>query len=46
MKDCNVNKHKIRDNKYGVTWCVKCGKLFNKPSGIELKKNEILIFKN
>ena len=37
--DCKPNKCKPRDNKFGVTWCIKCGKLFNKPSGIPLEKN-------
>ena len=27
MNNC---KHKIRDNKLGVTWCVRCGFLANK----------------
>lgn len=29
----NDNRCKRRDNKFGVTWCIKCGKLFTKPSG-------------
>ncbi len=28
----NDNRCKRRDNKFGVTWCIKCGKLFTKPS--------------
>ena len=23
----------VRDNAFGVTWCLKCGRLFKKPSG-------------
>ena len=29
----NDNRCKRRDNKFGATWCIKCGKLFTKPSG-------------
>lgn len=39
------NKHKKRDNKFGVTWCVSCGRLFTKPCGIELKKEDINRYK-
>ncbi len=31
--NCENNKHKPRDNRYGVTWCIKCGRLFTKPCG-------------
>ena len=34
IRDCLPNKHKKRDNIFGVTWCVKCGQLFTKPSGV------------
>lgn len=26
-RNCDREKHKMRSNKYGVTWCVICGKL-------------------
>ena len=42
MNNC---KHKIRDNKLGVTWCVRCGRLFNKPCNIQLKESDKLINK-
>ena len=45
MKECKQDNHKARDNKFGVTWCVKCGRLFTKPSGIELKETDKLIIK-
>lgn len=35
---CEDNKHRIRDNKFGITWCTKCGRLFTKPSGKPLEK--------
>lgn len=38
MKDCKDNEHIIRDNDFGVTWCIKCGRLFTKPCGKKLKK--------
>ena len=43
--ECLKGKHKIRDNRFGVTWCVKCGRLFTKPCGIPLKEADILKFK-
>lgn len=36
------NKCKPRDNKFGVTWCVRCGKLFTTPSGINLEDKDKL----
>lgn len=41
---CQPNKHKIRDNKFGVTWCVKCGHLFTKPSNVELEDNDKILY--
>jgi hypothetical protein len=47
VKLCDKNnytgdvKHKPRDNSFGVTWCIRCGRLFNKPCGIPLKESEI-----
>lgn len=33
-KVCLIGKHRFRDNEFGVTWCIECGLLSNKPSGI------------
>lgn len=44
FRECKPNEHKRRDNKFGVTWCVKCGRLFTKPSGKELQENDKNIF--
>jgi ribosomal protein L37AE/L43A len=44
--DCQENKCKRRDNKFGVTWCVKCGKLFHKPSGVQLIETDKIIYRN
>jgi len=38
--ECKENQHKRRDNKYGITWCVKCGRLFTKPSNILLLESD------
>lgn len=40
MSECKNEKHKPRDNKFGVTWCVRCGRLFTKPSGKPLKESD------
>lgn len=45
-KNCDKGKHKLRDNDFGVTWCVVCGCLSNKPAGIELKTEDQIIWKN
>ena len=39
MEDC---KHVRRDNNFGVTWCIKCGRLFNKPCGKKLTKADLI----
>lgn len=45
MKECLPNKCKKRDNNFGVTWCVKCGQLYNKPSNINLEEKDKIIIK-
>jgi hypothetical protein len=40
---CLQGKHKPRDNTFGVTWCIKCGRLFTKSSGKPLKESDQLI---
>lgn len=32
-QNCDRGKHRLRDNKFGVTWCIDCGLLSTKPSG-------------
>ena len=27
LAQCSKGKHKFRENKFGVTWCVRCGQL-------------------
>jgi hypothetical protein len=43
--ECKNEKHKPRDNKFGVTWCVLCGRLFTKPSGKDLKETDLIKIK-
>lgn len=31
-KNCDKGKHKLRENTFGITWCVTCGYLSNKPA--------------
>ena len=44
IRECLPNRCKQRDNKFGVTWCVKCGKLFTKPCGKELQESDKVIY--
>jgi hypothetical protein len=44
IRECLPDKHKRRDNKFGVTWCVKCGQLFTKPSGIPLQESDKVVY--
>lgn len=47
VEDCKNDKHKPRDNKFGITWCVRCGRLFNKICGKDLKEEDkVIIFYN
>lgn len=43
MKECDSDKHQQRDNKFGVTWCVKCGRLFTKPCNKQLSQSDLKI---
>ena len=44
-RECPGEKHVPRDNWFAVTWCIRCGKLFNKPCGKELTIEDKLLFK-
>ena len=39
--NCNKQKHRFRDNKFGITWCTLCGLLSKKPSNKPLQKIEL-----
>ena len=43
---CDLGKHKLRDNKFGVTWCVTCGFLSTKPCGVDLTEEDLVITTN
>ncbi len=37
---CQKGKHKLRINKMGVTWCVRCGLLSNTPNAELLREED------
>ena len=43
-RECKNEKHVRRDNIFGITWCIRCGRLFTKPSGKELTKEDKVRF--
>ena len=43
LKQCQKGKHKLRTNKYGVTWCVVCGLLSNTNNAQPLEDEDIII---
>lgn len=44
---CKKGKHKLRENKFGVTWCVRCGLLSTTIGTAQLLKEEDkIIIKN
>lgn len=43
---CAYGHHKVRQNKYGVCWCVRCGLLINSTLAFEpLKETDKMIVK-
>lgn len=44
-RNCNKEKHRIRTNEFGVTFCVICGRL-GTGFADKLKDNECLTIKN
>ena len=41
--NCRRDKHRLRMNKFGVTWCVICGMLSNKPADPATEDETLLI---
>jgi hypothetical protein len=39
MWDCKTRGHKLRENPFGVTWCMSCGGLSTKPSKKKLDED-------
>lgn len=44
--NCNKRKHKLRENNFGVVWCVNCGMLSNTLNAQKLNKEDIKLFKS
>lgn len=44
-RHCKPDRHVRRDNNFGVTWCIRCGALFNKPCGKTITPEDRLYFK-
>lgn len=42
LKKCNSGKHKLRTNKFGVTFCVYCGLLSTSESDPLLEEDKVL----
>ena len=43
---CAYGHHKVRQNKYGICWCVRCGLLINSTLAFEpLKETDKMIVK-
>lgn len=46
VKLCQKGKHKLRENQFGVVWCVRCGLLSTSVGNVDkIKSEEILIVK-
>jgi len=43
---CSKEEHKFRDNDFGVTWCVVCGKIALKSCGKPLLETNKIITTN
>ncbi len=41
--DKNEN-HIRRDNNFGITWCIRCGRLFTKPCGTKITSEDKIRF--
>ena len=46
LKKCNAGKHKLRTNRFGVTWCVYCGVLSNADAEPLTEEDKVLYIKN
>lgn len=44
IRECKNDKHIRRDNKFGITWCIRCGRLFIKPCGKSITEEDRLRF--
>lgn len=46
LKKCNAGKHKLRTNRFGVTWCVYCGVLSNADAEPLTEEDKVMYVKN
>lgn len=46
LAKCNKGAHKIRENRFGISWCTVCGLLSNKSTKEQLKEEEKEIYTN
>lgn len=46
LEKCNKGVHKIRENRFGISWCTVCGLLSNKPAKEQLKEEDREIYTN
>jgi hypothetical protein len=37
---CNKGKHKLRENKFGIVWCTRCGLLSNSVGTVQLLQED------
>lgn len=46
LKICQKGKHKLRENEFGIVWCVRCGLLSTSVGSAEkLNSDDCLIIK-
>ena len=39
-RECNNDRHVRRDNDFGITWCIRCGRLYNKLVGKKISEED------
>lgn len=44
-RNCDKGKHRIRENKFGVCWCVLCGLLTSTVNAVPLGEDECIAVK-
>ena len=44
-RNCDRGKHRLRINKFGITWCTICGLLSNSPNAEPATEEDQLIIK-
>jgi hypothetical protein len=44
-RECKNEIHVVRTNDFGVTWCLRCGRLFNKSVDKKISITDRILFK-